>query len=240
MKWFKHYSNATHNLGLSTIIDKFGFEGYGRYWRFLEFLCENFDGESTDFKISKRVIRDILRIRSGYKLDNYLVAIGLLSGIKIIKEDSSYKVSAPILLELKSRDFKKARHDRATTVPKNKNKNKNKSKKEPTPAAAPSSLVTDVVNYLNEKTRKTFKPNSKSTIKKINARAQEDYSLEDFKAVIDFKCKEWNHDPKWSQYLQPDTLFSTKFEGYLQASKKNEAPDDLLKIFEDHGGLSNE
>jgi hypothetical protein len=42
--------------------------------------------------------------------------------------------------------------------------------------------------------------------------------------VIDKKCQEWLGDPKMQQYLRPETLFGTKFEGYLNAriSKRQE------------------
>ena len=48
----------------------------------------------------------------------------------------------------------------------------------------------------------------------------EGYTVEDFVAVIDKKCAEWLHDPKMRAYLRPETLFGSKFEGYLNAPER--------------------
>lgn len=71
----------------------------------------------------------------------------------------------------------------------------------------------EILAYLNERTGKHFR-NVDSTRKLIRARFREGYALEDFKRVIDVKCSQWIHDPRMVKYLQPSTLFSTKFEGY--------------------------
>ena len=36
-----------------------------------------------------------------------------------------------------------------------------------------------------------------------------------FKQVIDTKVKDWGNDSKMNQYLRPITLFSSKFDDYL-------------------------
>ena len=51
----------------------------------------------------------------------------------------------------------------------------------------------------------------------INARFNEGYTKEDFIKVIDIKTNEWLKT-KMEQYLRPETLFSNKFEGYLNQS----------------------
>ncbi len=76
----------------------------------------------------------------------------------------------------------------------------------------------EIVGYLNEKTGKNFSPDSKETRAKIKARWGVNgtrRTVEDFKAVIDNKCKSWLHDPEMSVYLRPETLFGSKFESYL-------------------------
>ena len=47
------------------------------------------------------------------------------------------------------------------------------------------------------------------------ARLNEGYKLEDFILVNQKKCKQWIDDPEMAQYLRPETLYSNKFEGYL-------------------------
>ena len=73
----------------------------------------------------------------------------------------------------------------------------------------------DIIDYLNMVCGTKYKHTTRSTIKNINARVGEGYSLEDFKKVIDTKFDEWHNDSKMSKYLNPDTLFGTKFEKYL-------------------------
>ena len=71
-----------------------------------------------------------------------------------------------------------------------------------------------IVDYLNSKTGKTFRYQTPKTQKLINARMSEGFKVDDFKAVIDKKCADWLKTDM-EKYLRPETLFGTKFEGYL-------------------------
>lgn len=77
----------------------------------------------------------------------------------------------------------------------------------------------EIIDYLNLRTGKTFKPNTSKTVSLINGRWNEGFRLEDFKAVIDVKSSQWLGDSHMVKFLRPDTLFCGKFEGYL-----NEVP----------------
>lgn len=90
-------------------------------------------------------------------------------------------------------------------------------------------IVEQIVKYLNDKTGKNFKVSSKTTKRHINARLNEGFVLEDFKQVIDNKVNEWINDKKMNQYLRPETLFGTKFEGYLNQEQKSITTKDLAK-----------
>jgi uncharacterized phage protein (TIGR02220 family) len=74
---------------------------------------------------------------------------------------------------------------------------------------------TEVIGYLNEKIGTSYRPSTKSTQEKIRARLHDGFTVADFKAVIDKKVAQWQKDPKMAVYLRPETLFGTKFEGYL-------------------------
>lgn len=80
-----------------------------------------------------------------------------------------------------------------------------------------SVLTKNVINYLNEKANKNYKSSTAKTKALINARAREGFALEDFKKVIDIKTREWKGSDM-ERYLRPETLFGTKFEGYLNES----------------------
>lgn len=73
----------------------------------------------------------------------------------------------------------------------------------------------EIINYLNERTGKNFKPGSTKTREMIHARYREGFILEEFKRVIDLKTAEWKSDSAWNKFLRPETLFGTKFESYL-------------------------
>ena len=76
-------------------------------------------------------------------------------------------------------------------------------------------IYEEIIKYLNEKTGSHFKSTSKSTQRLINGRLSENYTIEDFKYVIDVKTNEWKDNTKMSKYLTPDTLFNaSKFEKY--------------------------
>ena len=78
-----------------------------------------------------------------------------------------------------------------------------------------SDVYEEIIKYLNEITGSHFKPTSKSTQRLINGRLSENYTIEDFKYVIDVKTNEWKDNTKMSKYLTPDTLFNaSKFEKY--------------------------
>jgi len=72
-----------------------------------------------------------------------------------------------------------------------------------------------IVSYLNEKANTHFKHNTNETKRLIKARVNQGFDLKAFKYVIDVKCQEWLTNPNMVNYLRPQTLFGTKFEGYL-------------------------
>ena len=74
-----------------------------------------------------------------------------------------------------------------------------------------------IISYLNEKAGTKYKATTAKTKTAIHARFSEGFTVDDFKTVIDKKCAEWIGDPKMEKYLRPETLFGTKFEGYLNA-----------------------
>lgn len=92
--------------------------------------------------------------------------------------------------------------------------------------------IDNIINYFNIVTGKKYKTSSKSTCSHIRARLSEGFSVDDFKRVIDVKYKKWKDDPKMSAYIRPETLFSTRFESYLNESPATEE-DARLAFLED-------
>lgn len=79
-------------------------------------------------------------------------------------------------------------------------------------------IIKEIINCLNTATSSNYRYQSKATQRLINARLNEGFTVDDFKAVIDKKTKEWK-GTEMAQYLRPETLFGTKFESYLNAPK---------------------
>lgn len=74
--------------------------------------------------------------------------------------------------------------------------------------------IQDCLEHLNSVTGATFTA-SKSNSEFILARLKEGYTINDFKAVINRKAKQWLGTPQ-AKYLRPITLFQqSKFENYL-------------------------
>ena len=77
----------------------------------------------------------------------------------------------------------------------------------------------EIINYLNLKANTHYRHNIKKTQSLISARFNENFTLDDFKRVIDNKVSEWK-DTEMEKYLRPETLFGTKFESYLNQKEK--------------------
>lgn len=91
----------------------------------------------------------------------------------------------------------------------------------------------EVIKYLNEKrdSKRGFKFTS-ANLKPIKARIKEGFKIEDFKKVIDFKIHEWSENDKMKKYIRPETLFGSKFNGYLIESEDFKPTGDGSNNFE--------
>ncbi|TCJ86361.1 UNVERIFIED_ORG: putative phage protein (TIGR02220 family) [Bacillus cereus] len=78
--------------------------------------------------------------------------------------------------------------------------------------------IVEIVNYLNDVCGSSYRSTSKKTQSLIKTRLVEGFTVDNFKTVIDTKVKEWLRTEQ-AKYLRPETLFGTKFEGYLQQGK---------------------
>ncbi len=76
-----------------------------------------------------------------------------------------------------------------------------------------------IIDYLNKRAGKKYSVKTKKTAQLIHKLLDNGFTVEDFERVIDIKCEQWLKNEKMNQYIRPRTLFSEKFEDYL-----NEAP----------------
>jgi len=86
----------------------------------------------------------------------------------------------------------------------------------------------EIIDYLNLKLGTKYKYTTIITNQKIEARFKEGFTVEDFKKVIDKKARDWL-GTKYEKYLRPETLFGTKFEGYLNEKERELTTNDIAK-----------
>ena len=90
----------------------------------------------------------------------------------------------------------------------------------------------EIIEYLNIKTGSKFKPTTKPYIQAIRSRLKEGYTVDDFKTVIDKKCREWK-GTKLEKYLTPKTLFApSHFDTYLNSNEMAAMTDTERKVSE--------
>lgn len=149
--------------------------------------------------------------------------------LKEVKDKSFMSVLSPKIENTNIRDlFERyaddTLHDTSTTSgQKEKEKEKEKEKKDilsGNPTVNPKTQESEIpfkliIDLLNKVTGKSFRHTSAATQRLIKARWNDGFRFEDFKTVILTKSHQWLKDDKMNKYLQPTTLFGTKFEGYL-------------------------
>lgn len=155
---------------------------------------------SEELGISKKTI---------IKHRKHLEEVGLLTVEKVITKNGSKNI-----YYLQDIDF---RSDKDS-------KDKNENNIEIVPPKEMSNRIPyqKIIDYLNEKTGKNYRYQSKNNQQLIRARFKEGYSLDDFYKVIDIKTKEWKNNTEMVGYLRPKTLFSGNFDTYLN----QEIPND--------------
>ncbi len=90
----------------------------------------------------------------------------------------------------------------------------------------------EIIEYLNIKTGSKFKVTTKPYIQAIRSRLKEGYTVDDFKTVIDKKCREWK-GTKLEKYLTPKTLFApSHFDTYLNSNEMAAMTDTERKVAE--------
>ena len=100
-------------------------------------------------------------------------------------------------------------------------------------------IYKQTIDYLNEKANTSYRATTKKTQQLIRCRQKEGFNLNDFKIVIDKKTKEWGKESSMVKYLRPETLFGTKFEGYLNQKEELDRMQLLHNKFEEIRNESN-
>jgi len=110
MKFVKHYSNASNSTRLNLLIDKYGLEGYGRYWLFVETLTDQWDGSNEEIQIHIRTLTSQLQYYKWSATKQWLVSLESLDLIGWSLENDVITIKTDIMLKLKGKSYSKRIH----------------------------------------------------------------------------------------------------------------------------------
>jgi len=92
------------------------------------------------------------------------------------------------------------------------------------------SRIFEIIEDLNHVTGKKFRPTTAETVKHLNGRLSEGYTLNDFKRVHRVKFAEWGSNPEMEEFLRPSTLYRpSNFEGYVNKRSANDIQETERK-----------
>ena len=234
---------------VQSLISDSGLDNAMRYWLLLELLCAEFKKNTTEFTFHKKQLKEALHIKFDKKLATFAQLLTNFSATFDQKSlnfyqtsENFWKIETSIILDLMGKDFKRTRQCSVSDTPKKKEERRKKKKENKNKnilSSEASTLCIDVIDYLNLVAGKSFRSGSSETMRVINARAVDGYSIEDFKSVVDKKCRAWVNDPRMAKFIRPQTLFGTKFESYLnehevaEKSRVQKTQDDLIELYKE-------
>lgn len=169
----------------------------------------NYKTLSVLFKSDLATTKDILK----ELIDNKVLNIGEIEYDKI--EIISRRMMREANISAIRSDVKKQNPNKTPTKPSKKGK-----KQATKPQQNAEYDIEYIIELLNKKGGKNFSSKTSKTKEFIRARLNEGFTNDDFERVINFKCDEWMDDEKMSKFIRPETLFGSKFEGYLQSVPK--------------------
>jgi uncharacterized phage protein (TIGR02220 family) len=245
--YFRHRFDAHLNEKLNKFADKVGLIGFAYYYLLLEIYGTyiNNNEDRNHALIHPRTLANIWRKRVD-SVHLVMTKLQLSELLVFTLSEQSYEITIPNFLKYYG-SYKKT----TPQIKENKTKeNKTKQKEETTTANAVDespktvknqnheldNLITEIINYFNQVTGKNLRPTNQGNRKLIIARLNENYSVDDFKAVINNMNSLWRDDPKMKNYIQPSTLFSNKFDQYLNTTPKEtfeQADQRLADYFEE-------
>lgn len=137
-----------------------------------------------------------------------------IEGLDKIREQTRLRVHRHRQKELESGDAESCNVTVAlpVTLRNATEKNKNRIDKDINPIGA---IAKDVIGYFNEVAGTSYRASGAKTKRLIAARVAEGFTAEDFRAVIEIKCRQWKNTDM-AKFIRPETLFGTKFEAYRQ------------------------
>ncbi len=211
LKWDRTYQYRVDLVKISESLQEKG-------WTIEEFKIPTFNKKQTC--ISEKSEFDSGKV--GVQNQDFPEAIPEINNIDYIKENNTYIVENEENLTEKESIKEKEKTENIRSLTENTPSVETSKKTETSKLKSLKenqnkniSIIEEVITYLNERTNKHYTSKNKQTIKFINGRLSEGYSISDLKAVIDNRVEKWLNDEKMNEYLRPSTLFRpSKFEAY--------------------------
>lgn len=206
--YFSHDAGMRDDPKVKALRNKFGITGYAVWCMMLEILTHS---DFFTIQIEELEI-EILSADFGIEADLFGEILSYMVKLKLLQTNDNCEYLSQKLTDRLQSVLDKRRNaskNRVTVTESTQSKVKKTKKKENKDIVEKDNIKV-TLDYLNEKTGKSFR-----TAKGLSTRFTEGYTVDDAKKVIDIKCAEWLHDPKMKTFLRPDTLFSGKFDGYL-------------------------
>ena len=248
--FFSHDSNARHDPKITAMRSIYGYQGYGWFWAMIEILRED---KSFKFPLTKMQLLGLAKsldtnIEMLQKFLNDCVEIGLFyraeeDGEDVLRSRSLDDRMGKYLeiIAVKSKAGKKgneirwqnhrktiaegSHNDRKVSLLKETKLKETKLKE--TKLKENKDMYSPIVEDLNKVVSSKYRPTNIKTKELIDLRIKDGFYLDDFKAVHRNMERKWGSDEKMCSFLRPITLYSNKFESYLNIkeaqTKVNEA-----------------
>lgn len=101
MKWFKHDSNASEDIKIQKLMEKYGIAGYAYYFTLIELCARSWKpGAPPIFHFTPRQIFHLWRTKPSHGR-HVLVTLSDVGGIQITSSDLEVRIEFPKLLEIK-------------------------------------------------------------------------------------------------------------------------------------------
>jgi hypothetical protein len=123
MKWFKHDTDAEDSEGLNVLIDNFGMEGYGRWFRLLETIAKKMERGSNRCHVEYTEGKwcEILKTKRK-KLSCFLTVIQKQLKTKVKRKGNKLRIECPNLLKKRDEYSERTRYSPDKVSLKNKEK----------------------------------------------------------------------------------------------------------------------
>jgi uncharacterized phage protein (TIGR02220 family) len=203
------------------------------YYRIIKYGMAIFPKYVKQYDLSKNHSSLILTKNKSYNQEGFTKKDGINNSFDSAIKKQPIVLEATILENHSKPDFVE------TVIAEPIIENPKASRKKSDDSSYPNEFYEEIIEFLNQSTGKNYKHKSAINRKFITSRLNDGFTIDDFKRVIEVKSINWLGG-KMEQFLRPETLFSNKFESYLNENVVSNTPNSNLKNTYDQVSIANE